>query len=88
MLISADKEMQLVRATNVKFHDNFMSVALSDNREITIRIDNINWLKWLAAATPSQREKWILEPGGYAIYWDELDDGVEVCHLLSLDSLS
>ena len=24
-----------------------------------------------------------LEPGGYAIYWPYLDDGIEVCHLLN-----
>ena len=42
----------------------------------------VPWLKWLAQATPKQRAKWKLEPGGYAIYWEDLDDGIEVCHLL------
>ena len=42
------------------------------------------WLKWLRDATPEQREQWTIEPGGYAVYWPLLDDGVEVCHLLSM----
>jgi hypothetical protein len=26
---------------------------------------------------------WSLEPRGFAIYWPDLDDGIEVAHLLS-----
>ena len=32
-------------------------------------------------ATPAQRRKWHIEPHGIAIYWDDLDDGIEVEHL-------
>jgi hypothetical protein len=42
----------------------------------------VPWLKWLAKATPKQRANWTIEPGGFAIYWSDLDDGIEVCHLL------
>jgi len=34
-----------------------------------------------------QRANWSLEPGGYAIYWPDLDDGIEVCHLLDMQPL-
>jgi len=46
------------------------------------------WLKWLAQATPKQRANWSLEPGGYAIYWPDLDDGIEVCHLLDTQPIA
>jgi len=48
----------------------------------------MNWLKWLAEATPEQRAKWAIEPGGFVVYWEELDDGFEIQHLLSLQPLT
>jgi hypothetical protein len=45
-------------------------------------------LKWLGKATPKQRANWSLEPGGYAIFRPDLDDGIEVCHLLTADRLN
>lgn len=44
--------------------------------------------QWLDEATPEQRPNWSLEPGGYAVYWDDLDDGGEVCHLLAVEPLA
>lgn len=29
-----------------------------------------------------------LEPDGYAIYWEDLDDGIEVCHILAVQPLA
>ncbi|HLC15396.1 MAG TPA: DUF2442 domain-containing protein [Thermodesulfovibrionia bacterium] len=69
-------------AKAVRFIDNILFILLSDGREISIYIDRVEWLQWLLKASPEQREKWSIELGGYAIYWDELDDGIEVCHLL------
>jgi hypothetical protein len=40
------------------------------------------------ASPPRQRANWKLEPGGYAIYWEDLDDGIEVCHLLDLQPIT
>jgi Protein of unknown function (DUF2442) len=62
-------------------------ILLSDRREISSPVDRIDWLKWLASATPEQRAKWTIEPGGFAVYWEELDDGLEIEHLLSLQPL-
>ena len=31
----------------------------------------------------AEQANWKLEPGGFAIYWPDLDDGIEVCHLLT-----
>ena len=46
------------------------------------RSTKLPWLKWLEKATPKQRANWSVEPGGFALYWADLDDGIEVCHLL------
>ena len=54
---------------------------------MSLQLDNIHWLDWLYRATDEQRANWSIEPGGFAIYWEDLDDGIELCHLLSLESL-
>jgi hypothetical protein len=55
-------------------------VELTDGRQVGVPL--AQW-PWLAAATPAQRRKWHIEPGGFAVYWDDLDDGIEVEHLLA-----
>ena len=76
------KTTEQVRARHVRFTGDILRVELSDGREVGLPFKEISWLKWLAKATPKQRANWAVEPGGYAIYWDDLDDGIEVCHLL------
>lgn len=76
-----------VSATKVRFEDNRLFVTLSDEREISLPLDNIEWLDWLAQATPEQRANWSIEPNGFAIYWEDLDDGIEICHLLGMQPL-
>lgn len=56
--------------------------ALSDGREVGLPLD-LPGLRWLAQATPEQKANWQIEPGGFAVYWPDLDDGVEVEHLLT-----
>ncbi len=77
-----------VRAEKVRFSGETLSVRLSDGRQISLRFTEVPWMKWLAKATPKQRANWSLEPGGYAIYWEDLDDGIEVCHLLDLQPIA
>lgn len=88
MLTSANRVTEQVRATGVCFVGDVLCVSLSDSREISVPLDQIEWLAWLAKATPEQRSRWSIEPGGFAIYWEELDDGVEVCHLLGMQPLA
>ena len=89
MLTSANKTVtEQVAATNVRFEGNNLYILLSDGREVSLPLDRIEWLEWLANATPGQRANWSLEPGGYAIYWEDLDDGIEVCHILTLEPLA
>ena len=68
----------------INFTNDKLRVRLDDAREISLPLAEVPRLKWLAKATPKQRANWSLEPGGFAIYWPDLDDGIEVCHLLSL----
>ncbi len=76
------KTTKAVRAEGVRFTGDKLCIKLDDGREISLNHTSVPWLKWLAHATPKQRANWSIEPGGYAIYWDDLDDGIEVCHLL------
>jgi uncharacterized protein DUF2442 len=82
MLTSTSSITQQVRATDVRLESDILTVVLSDSREISIHIDKVEWLRWLAQASPEERAKWSIEPGGFAIYWEDLDDGIELVHLL------
>ena len=82
------KKTEQVHARSVRFVGERLLVELSDGRDLGIPYKKVPWLKWLAKATPKQRADWALEPGGYAIYWNQLDDGIEICHLLASDSLA
>ena len=82
------KTAEAVTAEDVRFVGDKLVVKLSDRRELSVPYKKIPWLKWLAKGTPKQRADWVLEPGGYAIYWEQLDDGVEICHLLGVESLN
>jgi hypothetical protein len=66
-------------ATGVRFADSTIYVALNDGAEIAVPLARF---EWLAKAAPEQRARWSIEPRGYAVWWNDLDDGFEVCHLL------
>lgn len=88
MPISIDSHVtDQVEAVDVKIEDSVLSIMLSDGREIRLALGQFEWLQWLADASVEQQAKWSLEPGGYAIYWEDLDDGVEIGHLLSMQPL-
>lgn len=83
MLTSPARDFHQVSATGVRFTGDVLHVSLSDGREISLPLERIPWLGWLMAASPEQRSRWSLEPGGFAVYWEDLDDGIEVAHLLA-----
>ena len=74
-------------ATGVEFAGDSLIVSLDDGRELRVPLDRVSWLGWLRRATPEQRARWTLEPRGFAVYWPDLDDGIEVRHLLSVGRL-
>lgn len=80
--------MAQVGATSVRFSGTILYVSLTDGREISIPMERVEWLNWLVKATEEQRLRWTIEPGGYAVYWEDLDDGIEVCHLLEIQPLA
>ena len=88
MATLSSRMMDEVRATGLHFVGDTLCILLDDGREISIVISQVEWLDWLAKATPEQRAKWSLEPGGFAIYWEDLDDGIEVCHLLGMKPIA
>ena len=65
-------------AKSARFADGKLYVQLTDGREIGVPLAQF---PWLASATATQRRHWHIEPRGFAIYWDDLDDGIEVEHL-------
>ncbi|NOX62389.1 MAG: DUF2442 domain-containing protein [Chloroflexi bacterium] len=88
MITLVGDTLQQAQATNVRFEDDVLFITLSDGRELSVPLDRIEWLQWLREATPAQRANWEIEPGGFAVYWPDLDDGVEIEHLLSLHALA
>ena len=88
MFTSTNRVTEEVGATHVRFIGNVLYVSFSDGREVSVPIDRIDWLNWLAKATPEQRSHWSIEPGGFAVYWNDLDDGIEVCRLLGMQPLT
>ncbi len=77
--------VEQVCATGVRFARRMFYVSLSDGREIGMPLDKVEWLKWLANVTQEQCSRWSAEPGGFAIHWEDLDDGIEVCRLLGAE---
>jgi hypothetical protein len=73
----------MVAATNVHVSRDALRIELSDGRVIEVQLAMVPWLQWLREASDEQRSRWSLEPGGFAVYWADLDDGVEIQHLLS-----
>lgn len=78
----------MVHAPAVSFAGDRLHIKLSEGRELSVPYRKIPWLRWLAKATPKQRADWSVGPGGYAIYWEQLDDGIEVCHVPGMESLN
>ena len=79
MTTLAAETTTLVAATGVRFTDSMLYISLSDGREIGVPLSRF---AWLAQASPAQRAEWSIEPHGYAVWWDKLDDGIEIGHLL------
>jgi hypothetical protein len=66
-----------ISATEIKFDDNTMWVALDDGRTLGIPLA---WFPRLLLARPAEREKYELSTGG--IHWDDLDEDISIEGLL------
>ena len=87
MSTSPNKATQHVAIKDIYFNQQILAMVLNDGRELLLHLEQIDWLSWLAEATPEQRANWSLEPDGFAVYWEDLDDGIEVEHALSFQPL-
>lgn len=72
----------MIRA--VRFVGDTLFVSLSDGREVILLMGRVEWLAWLAKASPQQRSKWSIEPGDFAIFAQkETDMKILICQLKS-----
>jgi hypothetical protein len=70
---------------NAFLHKDLLTVFLNDGRIIIFPTTNMKWLK---QATEEQQQDFSIESDGYGIWWDELDDGIALHHLLSTTVIS
>lgn len=66
-------------ATDVRFSEEEMIVALVDGRRLAVPLA---WFPRLLHATPQQREKWELLGDGEGIHWPDADEDLSVAGLL------
>ncbi len=69
-----------VRAQRVKVTDEELIVELDDGRTISVPL---TWFPRLLHGTPEERAHWRLIGDGEGIHWPELDEDIEVRHLLA-----
>ena len=68
------------RAQTVKVTDEELIVELDDGRTISVPL---TWFPRLLHGTLAERENWRLIGDGEGIHWPELDEDIEVRHLLA-----
>jgi len=74
-----------IRITNAFFANNTLTVALSDGRIIFFPCTE---MAWLVKATPEQQQNFDIESDGYGVWWNDLDDGIALHHILSPASVA
>ena len=67
------KVYRFVRPVAVQISDNKLWVTLEDERVIATPL---HWYSWLAEATADQQNHYELIPD--ALYWMDLDEGLEI----------
>ena len=70
----------LAEAQNVNLTDDELIVALNDGRTISVPL---GWYPRLLHATLEERENWRLVGQGEGIHWPDLDEDINVEHLLA-----
>jgi hypothetical protein len=69
----------VVSAVGVRIAIGRLYIELSDGREIGVPLERF---AFLSHASAQELANWTIEPGGFAVYWPALGDGLEVKHLL------
>lgn len=68
------------RARQVEITKDELIVKLEDDRVIIVPL---SWFPRLLYGTPAERNNWRLIGDGEGIHWPELDEDIEVAHLLA-----
>lgn len=68
------------RAQTVNVTDEELIIELDDGRTISVPLV---WFPRLLHGTPEERANWRLIGGGEGIHWPDLDEDIEVRHLLA-----
>ena len=71
--------MSDLRIHLLSFSGDFMMVAFSDDRRITVPLD---YFPRLRSAPPAQREQWQLIGRGLGVHWEVLDEDLSVENIL------
>jgi hypothetical protein len=75
------------KAIDVTIDATHLRIQLDNGRTVSVHIADTTWLRWLRDASVEEQSHWAIEPGGYAVYWPNLDDGVEIAQLLERQSI-
>jgi len=67
-----------ISAKSVRFDADQLWVELADGRTIGVPLA---WFPRLLRATPAQRERYEISPGG--LHWEELDEDISIAGLLA-----
>ncbi len=73
-------EFRLAKAQDVKITDDELIVALDDGRTIAVPLA---WYPRLLHGTEQERGNWRLIGNGQGIHWEDLDEDINVEHLLA-----
>lgn len=77
-----DESVKTVKINKVAFENDQVIIYLSDYRAIHLSMPQYPWLQWLRQATSEQRNRWEIVPSGGGVWWEELDEGIELQPLL------
>ena len=79
--------VRMVRIAQVAFTEGTLIIRLNDGRALHLEMAHYPWLRWLWQASLEQRSQWTIVPSGGGVWWSELDEGIELQHLLDLQPL-
>jgi hypothetical protein len=79
-MITSRPEIKTSYALDVAVTDEALTVELNDGRTISAPVA---WYPRLLHATPKERGNWRLIGKGEGIHWEDLDEDINVEHLLA-----
>lgn len=73
------KELQTVRALEVRVADDMLTIDLADGRALSVPL---SWYPRLLHGTPEERRNWRLSGNDTGIHWPDLDKDISIEGLL------